>query len=83
MIIVELVQQGQPSDLDPGHERQQESGVLSRRWDSGLAQPIRCLGQQQPDRLAHRTGSPTWERRSWVSASCKAVITACRSPFST
>jgi hypothetical protein len=45
VIVVELIQQGQPSDLDPGHERQQESGVLSRRWDSGLAQLIRCLGQ--------------------------------------
>jgi len=58
VIIVELVQQWQPGELDARHERQQDSGVLSRRWDSRLAEQTSCLGQQQPDRLAHPAGTP-------------------------
>jgi hypothetical protein len=81
--IIDGIEQRKPSQLDSCCVRQQLPSILLSRGDADLAQLARSLMQQRSNSHAHGFAPPTWESRSWVSASWSALITASRSPFST
>lgn len=83
LVILNGIEQRQPSQFDGGGVRQELPRFLLWRVDPHLPELARSLSQQRPDSLAHWLGTPTWESRSCVSASCSALITASRSPFKT
>ena len=80
--IVDGIEQRKPRQLDSAaYASSCRASCSARRRD--LAQLARSLMQQWPNSHAHGFAPPTWESRSWVSASWSALITASRSPFST
>src|SRR4029453_1018637 len=81
--IFDGVQQRKSGQLDSGSVCQQLPSILFRRADADLAQLSGSLMQQRSNSLGHCFAPPSWESRSWVSASCNALITASRSPSRT